>query len=67
MGNVDAPLTQWVKRPNLFRNKEECEHVLDKQVRLKNAKNRQTQVRYFKQAKCVSSDDPRLKAHLIRK
>jgi len=63
MGNVDAPLTQWVKRPNLFRNKEECEHVLDKQVRLKNAKNRQTQVRYFKQAKCVSSDDPRLKAH----
>ena len=61
MGNVDAPLSQWIKRPTVYRNEKECEHVLDKQVRLKNAKNRQTQVRFYKQAKCVSSDDPRLK------
>ncbi len=62
MGDVDAPLSQWVRRPTIYRNEQECEHVLDRQVRLKNAKNRQTQVKYYKQAKCVSTDDPRLKA-----
>jgi len=61
MGNVDAPLTQWVKRPTIYRTKEECEHVRDRQVRLKNAKNRQLTVRFYKQAQCVSADDPRLK------
>jgi hypothetical protein len=62
MGNVDAPLSQWVKRPTVYRNKEECEHVLDKQRRLVNAKNRQTALRFYKQAQCVSADDPRLRA-----
>ena len=61
MGNVDAPLTQWVKRPTVYRNKKECEHVLDKQIRLLNARNRQTQVRFYKRAQCVSTDDTRLK------
>ena len=60
MGNVNAPLTQWVKRPTTYRDKQECEHVLDRQTRLKNAKNRQTQVRFYKQWQCVASDDPRL-------
>jgi len=61
MGNTDATLTQWVKRPTIYRNKKECEHVLDKQIRLLNARNRQTQVRFYKQGQCVSTDDPRLK------
>jgi len=39
----------------------ECEHVLDQQRRLWNAKNRQLKVRFFKQAQCVATDDPRLK------
>ncbi len=62
MGNVDAPLTQWVKRPTTYRDKAECEHVLDQRKRLSNAKNRQLTVRFYKQAQCVSADDPRLKA-----
>ena len=61
MGNVDAPLTQWNKRPTTYRDKEECEHVIDRHRRLTNAKNKQVAVRYYKQAQCVSSDDPRLK------
>src|SRR5262245_31617506 len=48
MGNVDAPLSEWLKRPTTYRDKAECEHVLDKQRRLKNAKNRQIAVRYYK-------------------
>jgi hypothetical protein len=60
MGNVNAPLTEWVRRPTIYRNKEECEHVLDRQTRLRNAQNRQTQVRFRRQWQCVASDDPRL-------
>jgi hypothetical protein len=62
LGNADAPLSQWTKRPTTYRDKEECEHVLDRQRRLTNAKNRQVALKYFKQAQCVSADDPRLKA-----
>lgn len=60
MGNVDAPLTQWVRRPTTYRNKEECEHVLDRQTRLRNARNRQLEVRFRRQWQCVAADDPRL-------
>jgi hypothetical protein len=62
MGNVDLPLSQWLKRPTVYRNKDECEHVLDRQRRLANSKNRQVAVNYYKQAQCVSADDPRLKS-----
>jgi hypothetical protein len=61
MGNVDAPLTQWLKRPATYRDKDECEHVLDRHRRLTNSKNKQIAVKYYKQAQCVSTDDPRLK------
>ncbi len=61
MGNVDAPLTQWKKRATTYRDEAECEHVLDRIRRNTNAKNKQTAVRYYKQAQCVSADDPRLK------
>ena len=61
MGNVDAPLSQWLKRPTVYRDKDECEHVLDRHRRLTNAKNRQTAVNFYKQAQCVSADDSRLK------
>ena len=60
-GNVNAPLTQWTKRPTTYRDKDECEHVLDRHRRLTNSKNRQIAVRFYKQARCVSADDPRLK------
>lgn len=60
MGNVSAPLSQWIIRPTIYRNKEECEHVLDRQTRLRNARNRQIQVRFFRQWQCIASDDPRL-------
>lgn len=60
-GNVDAPLTQWLKRPTTYRDKDECEHVLDRHRRLTNSKNKQTAVNFYKQAQCVSADDPRLK------
>jgi hypothetical protein len=60
-GNVDAPLTQWSKRATTFRDQAECEHVLDRIRRNTNAKNKQSAVRYYKQAQCVSADDPRLK------
>ena len=46
-GNVDAPLTQWLKRPTTYRNKDECEHVLDRHIRLTNSKNRQVAVNYY--------------------
>jgi hypothetical protein len=62
MGNVDAPLSQWLKRPTVYRDKDECEHVLDRHRRMTNAKNRQTAVNFYKQAQCVSADDSRLKA-----
>jgi hypothetical protein len=61
MGNVDAPLTQWIKRPTAYRDKDECEHVLDRHRRLTNAKNKQIAVKFYKQAQCVSADDSRLK------
>ena len=61
MGNVDAPLTQWMKRPTTYRDKDECEHVLDRHRRLTNSKNKQIAVNFYKQAQCVSADDPRLK------
>ncbi len=62
MGNADLPLSQWLKRPTTYRDKDECEHVLDRQRRLANSKNRQVAVNYYKQAQCVSANDPRLKA-----
>jgi hypothetical protein len=60
-GNVDAPLTQWLKRPTTYRNKDECEHVLDRDIRRTNSKNRQVWVNIYKLAQCVSTDDPRFK------
>lgn len=62
-GRTDAPLNEWVKvRPAPYRTMDECEHVLDQQRRLTNARNRQIALRQWKNAQCVSSDDPRLKA-----
>ena len=61
MGNVDAPLTQWSKRATTYRDLAECEHVLDRIRRNTNAKNKQSAVKYYKQAQCVSADDVRLK------
>ena len=61
MGNLDAPLSQWLKRPTTYRDKDECEHVLDRHRRLTNSKNKQIAVRFYQQAQCVSADDPRLK------
>jgi hypothetical protein len=61
MGDANAPLTQWAKRPTIYRTEQECEHVLDRQIRLKDARNRQVQVRFYKQARCVATGDPRLK------
>ncbi|HUO04601.1 MAG TPA: hypothetical protein VMU16_05330 [Candidatus Binataceae bacterium] len=61
MGNANAPLSQWIKRPTMYRDKEECEHVLDRHRRMTNSKNRQIAVKFYKQAQCVASDDPRLK------
>src|ERR1035438_10313774 len=37
------------------------EHVLDRHIRLTNSKSRQVAVNCYKQAQCVSTDDPRLK------
>jgi len=59
-GNVGAPLSEWARRPVTYRDKDECEHVLDKQRRLTNARNRQTALNYYSNAQCVSADDPRL-------
>jgi hypothetical protein len=42
IGNVVAPLSQWMKRPTIYRDKEECEHVLDRHRRLANWKNRRS-------------------------
>ena len=64
LGNVDAPLSQWMKRPTSYRDKEECEHVLDRYRRLTNSKNKQLAVKFYKQAQCIASDDPRLKPNL---
>jgi hypothetical protein len=61
MGNVDAPLSQWVKRPTIYRDRKECEHVLDRHRRLTNSKNKQVAVKFYKQAQCIATDDPRLK------
>ena len=61
MGNVDAPLNQWLKKPTIYRDKDECEHVLDKQIRLANSQNKQLAVRHYKQARCINTDDPKLK------
>ena len=61
MGNVAAPLSQWLKRPTTYRDKDECEHVLDRHRRLTNSKNKQIAVNFYKQAQCISADDPRLR------
>ena len=62
-GKLDAPLSEWVKvRPAPYRSKDECEHLLDQQRRLTNARNRQIALRKWENAQCVSSADPRLKA-----
>jgi len=61
MGNLDAPLSQWLKRPTTYRDKDECEHVLDRHRRLTNSKNKQIAVNFYKQARCIPADDPRLK------
>ena len=60
-GNADAPLSQWGKRPTTFRNEAECEHVLDRDRRATNKKNRQVGLRFYNKAQCVSADDLRLK------
>ncbi len=39
MGSEDAPLNQWMKRPTTYRDKDECEHLLDRHRRLTNSKN----------------------------
>jgi hypothetical protein len=61
MGDVDAPLSQWMKRPTISGDKEECEHVLDRHRRLTNSKNKQIAVNFYKQAQCIAADDLRLK------
>jgi hypothetical protein len=61
MGNADAPLSQWIRRPTVYRDKGECEQVLDRHRRLKNSKNKQIAVKFYKQAQCIATDDPRLK------
>ena len=58
IGNVTAPLSQWMRRPTIYRDKEECEEVLDRQHRLTNS----VWAKFYKHAQCVSSDDPRLKS-----
>ena len=62
MGNATAPLSQWSKRPTTYRDQAECEHILDRHRRLANQKNKQVALRrFYKNAQCVSADDPRLK------
>ena len=61
MGNDHAPLSQWVKRPVTYRDKAECEHVLDQQRRMRNRSSKRTAAKYFEKAQCISADDPRLK------
>jgi hypothetical protein len=46
--------------PTIYRDEEECEHVLDRHRRLTNSKHKQLAVRFYQQAQCVSADDPRL-------
>jgi hypothetical protein len=53
MGNADAPLGQWLKRPTIYRDKKECEHVQDRHRRLANSKNKQIAVKSYKQAQCI--------------
>ena len=60
-GNVAAPLSQWSKRPTTFRDQAECEHVLDRDRRATNRKNRQVGLRFYNNMQCVSADDPRLR------
>ena len=62
-GKRDAPLTQWLKWPTTYRSKDECEHVLDRDIRRTNSKNRKVWVNFYKQAQCIASDDPRLKGN----
>jgi hypothetical protein len=66
-GNVSAPLSEWHRRTisayrkNQFPNKAECESELDRLVKqIDPAQHRQTMA-FYRQAQCVSSDDPRLK------
>jgi hypothetical protein len=56
-GNANAPLSQWTRRPTIYRAKEECEGVLARQHRL----TFQVVGEFYKHAQCVSSTDPRLK------
>jgi hypothetical protein len=50
-----------MKRATIYRDKEECEHVLDRRRRLTNSKNRQIAFKLYKQVQCIATDDPRLK------
>jgi hypothetical protein len=59
-GNVNAPLSTWVKRPATYRSKDECEHVLDRFRRLTKHSNRKISAKYMETAQCVATDDPRL-------
>lgn len=62
-GNLEAPLTQWIKAGNstIFRSQDECEHVLDRKRRLTHQHGSKVSTRYLKNAQCVSTDDSRLK------
>jgi hypothetical protein len=62
MGNLDAPLSQWPKKVTTYRDKDECEHVLDQQRRLSKQNNRMITYKFYLRAQCVAADDPRLKA-----
>ena len=53
-----------MKRPTNYRDKEECEHVLDRHRRRTNSKNKQIAVKFYKQAQCIASDAPRHKPNL---
>lgn len=55
--NADAPLSQWKRRPTIYRDKEECEHVLERQHRLTYS----SWAKAYEHAQCVASDDSRLK------
>ena len=46
------------KRSTSYRNKDECEQVLDGDIRRTNLKKRQVWVNIYKQAQSVSADYP---------
>lgn len=59
-GNIDAPLFKWPRQAATYRSEDECQHVLDRQRRLTNQRNRQVKLKYLANAKCIATGDPRL-------